>query len=139
MIYQKEVEKAIMWLFETQNKESFGWSWVRDISPNEQNTAEVVYATALFCDILSNNQKQLINEAVRKWLLVPEKHAVLTIDWAWVGLALSKYAEHIDVFVPEFAIEFVNKDIETCVDAVLALQNADGGCCSLSEPSSAYF
>ena len=98
MIYQKEVEKAIMWLFETQNKESFGWSWVRDISPNEQNTAEVVYATALFCDILSKNQKQLINEAVRKWLLVPEKHAVLTIDWAWVGLALSKYAEHIDVF-----------------------------------------
>lgn len=127
MIYQKEVEKAIMWLFETQNKESFGWSWVRDISPNEQNTAEVVYATALFCDILSNNQKQLINEAVRKWLLVPEKHAVLTIDWAWVGLALSKYAEHIDVFAPEFAIEFVNKDIETCVDVVLALQNADGG------------
>ena len=25
----------------------------------EQNTAEVVYATALFCDILSKNQKQL--------------------------------------------------------------------------------
>lgn len=127
MIYQKEIEKAIMWLFETQNKESFGWSWVRDISPNEQNTAEVVYATTLFCDILSENQKLLINEAVRKWLLMPEKHAVLTIDWAWVGLALSKYAEHIKEYKPDFDIQYVNKDIEACVDAILALQNADGG------------
>ncbi len=127
MIYQKEVEKALMWLFETQNKENFGWSWVRDISPNEQNTAEVVYATSLFCNILSDNQKQLINEAVRKWLLMPGKHAVLTIDWAWVGLALSEYAKHIDAYSPEFDIEFVNKDVAECVESVLALQNSDGG------------
>lgn len=127
MIYQKEIEKAIMWLFETQNKENFGWSWVRDISPNEQNTAEVVYATTLFYNVLSNNQKQLINEAVRKWLLMPEKHAVLTIDWAWVGLALSRYSEHVDDFLPDFDVGFVNKDIESCVYAVLSLQNTDGG------------
>lgn len=127
MIYQKEIEKAIMWLFETQNKESFGWSWVRDISPNEQNTAEVVYATTLFCDILSDNQKQLVNEAVRKWLLVPTKHAVLTIDWAWVGLALSKYLERIEDYAPDFDVAYVNKDIESCVSAILSLQNLDGG------------
>lgn len=127
MIYQKEIEKAIMWLFKTQNKESFGWSWVRDISPNEQNTAEVVYATTLFCDILSDNQKLLLNEAVRKWLLMPTKHAVLTIDWAWVGLALSKYSEHIQDYKPDFDIEYVNKDIESCVETILSLQNADGG------------
>ena len=127
MIYQKEIEKAIMWLFETQNKESFGWSWVRDISPNEQNTAEVVYATTLFCDILSHNQKQLVNEAVRKWLLMPTKHAVLTIDWAWVGLALSKYLERIEDYRPDFDIAYVKKDIESCVNAILALQNPDGG------------
>ncbi|MBO5313237.1 MAG: hypothetical protein J6B29_04655 [Clostridia bacterium] len=127
MIYQKEIEKAIMWLFETQNRESFGWSWVRDISPNEQNTAEVVYATALFSEILSDDQKKLINNAVRKWLLVPSKHAVLTIDWAWVGLALAKYLEHIEEFSPDFGKEFVTKDIENCVNAILALQNADGG------------
>lgn len=127
MIYQKEIKKAIMWLFETQNRENFGWSWVRDISPNEQNTAEVVYATTLFSEILSDNQKQLINEAVKKWLLLPSKHAVLTIDWAWVGMALSKYAEHYEEYAPEFSIAFVEKDIEACVDAILALQNTDGG------------
>ena len=107
MIYQKEIKKAIMWLFETQNRENFGWSWVRDISPNEQNTAEVVYATTLFSEILSDNQKQLINEAVRKWLLLPSTHAVLTIDWAWVGMALSKYAEHYEEYAPDFSIAFV--------------------------------
>ena len=127
MIYQKEIEKAINWLFETQDRESFGWSWVQNISPNEQNTAEVVYAVSLFSNILSSSQKQLINEAVRKWLLLPEKHAVLTIDWAWVGLALSKYADHFTAYAPDFDIEFVHKDIETCVESILSLQNPDGG------------
>ena len=127
MIYQKEIEKAINWLFETQDRESFGWSWVQNISPNEQNTAEVVYAVSLFSNILSSSQKQLINEAVRKWLLLPEKHAVLTIDWAWVGLALSKYADHFTAYSPDFDIEFVHKDIETCVESILSLQNPDGG------------
>lgn len=127
MIYRKEIDKALMWLFETQNKECFGWSWVRDISPNEQNTAEVVYAATLFCDILTENQKQLINEAVRAWLLLPRKHAVLTIDWVWVGLALTKYAEQYAVYGPDFGLEFVKNDIRDCVEAILALQNPDGG------------
>lgn len=127
MIYQKEIERAIMWLFDTQNRENFGWSWVSNISPNEQNTAEVVYATALFCQLLSKNQKLLVNEAVKKWLLMPRKHAVLTIDWAWVGLALSKYWEKYDVFAPDFQREYIEKDIGACVEAILSLQNADGG------------
>lgn len=127
MIYQKEVEKAIMWMFETQNKENFGWSWIRDISPNEQNTAEVVYATTLFCNLLSDNQKKLINEAVKKWLMLPAKHAVLTIDWVWVGLALSKYWEYFDIYSPDFNKEFIHKDIKICVESLLALQNPDGG------------
>ena len=127
MIYKKEIDKAISWLFKTQNKENLGWSSVQNISPNEQNTAEVVYAVSLFCDILNDNQKLLINEAVRKWLLIPSKHAVLTIDWAWVGLALSEYAEHYEQYSPDFSKEFVCKDIETCINSMLSLQNADGG------------
>ena len=86
-----------------------------------------MYATTLFCDILSHNQKQLVNEAVRKWLLMPTKHAVLTIDWAWVGLALSKYLERIEDYRPDFDIAYVKKDNESCVNAILALQNPDGG------------
>lgn len=127
MIYQKEIEKSIQYLFETQNKENFGWSWVRNISPNEQNTAEVVYATTLFCDVLTNNQKQLINEAVRRWLLMPSKHAVLTIDWVWVGLALSKYLEFIDEYKIDYDSEYIKKDIESCVETIITLQNTDGG------------
>ncbi len=127
MIYQKEIQRAIDWFFETQDRENFGWSWVRNISPNEQNTAEVVYACSLFSEYLSDNQKQLINEAVRKWLLMPSKHAVLTIDWAWVGLALSEYSEHYSEFNQDFGIEYIKKDIENCVSSVLALQNTDGG------------
>ena len=127
MIYQKEISKAIAWLFDTQNKENFGWSWVRDISPNEQNTAEVVYACTLFTPLLNSAQKQLINEATKKWLLMPQKHAVLTIDWAWVGMALTAYYEKYDAFLPDFDREFVKKDACTCVETILSLQNADGG------------
>ena len=127
MIYQKEIGKALAWLFETQNKENFGWSWIRDISPNEQNTAEVVYACTLFENLLTSDQKQLINEATKKWLLMPQKHAVLTIDWAWVGMALSVYYDKYDSYQPDFDREFVKKDICTCVETILSLQNADGG------------
>ena len=88
MIYQNEIDNALICLFKTQNKENFGWSWVRDISPNAQNTAEVVYSCSLFIDRLSDDQKQLINEAVSSWLLLPQKHAVLTIDWVWIGYML---------------------------------------------------
>lgn len=127
MIYQKEIIPALKWFFKIQNKENFGWSWIRDISPNEQNTAEVVYSTSLFCEILSDNQKRLINEAVKNWLLLPQKHAVITIDWVWVGLALIKYHENYYSFNPDFQLIYIENDIKTCIKTILALQNTDGG------------
>ena len=127
MIYQNEIDNALMWLFKTQNKENFGWSWVRDISPNAQNTAEVVYSCSLFVDRLSDDQKQLINEAVSSWLLLPQKHAVLTIDWVWIGYALLTYKNCFDKYNPEFDVAFVTKDINICIDNLLSLQNPDGG------------
>ena len=139
MIYQKDLEFAIKWLFKTQNKENFGWSWIRDISPNEQNTAEVVYATSLFSNILSENQKLLINEAVKNWLLLPQKHAVITIDWVWVGLALDKYCENYDAFHPDFQKTYIENDISTCVGTILSLQNADGGWGDYKDDNSTVF
>lgn len=127
MIYGKEIEKAIDWLFKTQNKENFGWSWVSHISPNEQNTAEVVYSTLQFSPLLKENQKLLLNEAVKNWLLMPQKHAVLTIDWVWVGMALYRYFRKYHEMKPDFDIEFVSKDVGVCVEYVLKLQNKDGG------------
>lgn len=139
MIYQKDIELAINWLFKTQNKENFGWSWIRDISPNEQNTAEVVFAMSLFCHILSNNQKLLVNEAVKNWLLLPQKHAVITIDWVWVGLALNKYLENYNVFDPNFKITYIENDINTCVETILSLQNVDGGWGDYKDDNSTVF
>lgn len=127
MIYQNEIKKSLEWLYNTQNKENFGWSWIRDISPNEQNTAEVVYASLLFSDILTDSQIKLLNKATEQWLVMPNKHAVLTIDWVWVGLALSKYLEKYDEIQARIDQSFIREDIAKCVETVLSLQNEDGG------------
>ena len=127
MIFQREINNAINWLFSAQSKENFGWSWVKNISPNEQNTAEVVFTTSLFADQLTLAQKQLVNEAVKKWLLFPQKHAVLTVDWTWVGMALCAYKDHLGEYESDLAPSYIDNSISTCVKNVLNAQNEDGG------------
>ncbi len=127
MVYNNEIKKAISWLINTQNKENFGWSWVRDISPNAQNTAEVVYCVSLFADKLSDNERQLINEAVIYWLLNPQRYASINIDWIWIGLALNEYLQNYQLFAPEVEKGFVENALALCVDNMLTTQNDDGG------------
>lgn len=130
MIYHKEIARALEWFFLTQNRENFGWSWTPNISPNAQNTAEVVYASCLFSSALTDGQKLLIQEAVRYWLLRPGLHAVLTVDWIWTGMALSLYLERYDDFrsVPgALPLPRLQKSISECAQQILGLQNDDGG------------
>ena len=130
MIYHREIERALKWFFLTQNRENFGWSWTPNISPNAQNTAEVVYACCLFSSVLSDNQKLLIQEAVHYWLLRPGLHAVLAVDWIWIGMALSLYMERHDDFSSSpvcLPVERIQKSISECIQHILSLQNNDGG------------
>ena len=130
MIYQREIERALNWFFLTQNRENFGWSWTPNISPNAQNTAEVVYACCLFSSLLDGGQKALLQEAVRHWLLRPERHAVLAVDWIWVGMALSLYLERGADFGDDAGTvppQHLRKSIGVCIHHILKLQNDDGG------------
>ena len=130
MIYHREIERALKWFFLTQNRENFGWSWTPNISPNAQNTAEVVYACCLFSSVLSDNHKLLIQEAVQYWLLRPGLHAVLAVDWIWIGMALSLYLERHDDFSSapgSLPVKRIQKSISECIQQILSLQNDDGG------------
>lgn len=127
MIFENEARRALSWFFSTQNLDNFGWSWVRDISPNQENTAEVVYTALKFSSLLSETQIEFLNEAVSSWLLYPALHASITVDWAWTALALDLYEEQYDLCQPDFSRQEVRHAIESCARAVVGNQNADGG------------
>lgn len=141
IIFEKEVKRAIKWLYETQNSENFGWSWVADISPNAQNTSEVVYALSLYPDKLGRTEREFLNEAVEFWLLYPSMHSFITIDWVWNVFALVEYKKHWDTFnPPELAavdanysdykrlhLQKIDAAINHCVKRILENQNDDGG------------
>lgn len=140
-VFNKEIGRAIGWLYDTQNTENFGWSWVADISPNVQNTSEVVYALSLFPDRLTKENIEYLNEAVEYWLLYPSMHAFITVDWVWVIIALLEYLKNWERFNPPelSAVEANYRDyrrlhmnkidaaIKYCVDRILQNQNEDGG------------
>lgn len=141
IIFDKEIERAIKWLFDTQNSENFGWSWVADISPNAQNTAEVVYALSLFPHKLNALQIDYMNEAVEYWLIYPSMHAFITIDWVWIILALTIYKKNWDLFngaennrvesnfndYRRLQINRIDAAISQCINNILQNQNDDGG------------
>lgn len=140
MLYFKEINRALKYYFNTQNAENFGWSWVRDISPNVQNTAEVIYCCCLFVDSLDRTEKDFVNEAAEYWLMFPSLHAAITIDWIWVGMALIEYKRKWGIFNPvtnrsedeakvirQVAMNKIDAAINLCAEKMKEFQNDDGG------------
>lgn len=127
MLFENEAKRALAWFFATQNLDNFGWSWVRDISPNQENTAEVVYTALKYSELLTETQLEFLNEAVSEWLLYPALHASITVDWAWTALALDLYEERYDYCHPEFTRSEVRNAIKTCAREIVKNQNLDGG------------
>lgn len=125
---ESSIKKAVDWLFRIQDEHNFGWSWIQDISPNAQNTAEVVHACCAALNVLEPAQKELLTEAVAQWLLIPDLNCVLTMDYAWNLLALLAYKDHIQEFnLSTFGEKELLHAINKCVYFLLNSQNADGG------------
>lgn len=126
-LFKTNITRALNWLFSVQDEDNFGWSWIRDISPNSQNTAEVVSVCAQFSDYLDSNQKALVSEAVENWLLEPSVNGAIVIDYVWIMYALIHFSEKYDDFNPDFQIEKVYMAAKECADLIIGLQNKDGG------------
>ncbi|MDM8123989.1 prenyltransferase/squalene oxidase repeat-containing protein [Mediterraneibacter glycyrrhizinilyticus] len=126
-LFNWNITRALDWLFEVQDEDNFGWSWIRDISPNSQNTAEVVNVCSQLSDYLDSNQKALVSEAVENWLLEPSINGAIVIDYVWIMYSLIHFSEKYDDFAPSFAIEKVYLAAKECADLIIGLQNEDGG------------
>ncbi|MEW6448866.1 MAG: prenyltransferase/squalene oxidase repeat-containing protein [Bacillota bacterium] len=97
-IFLSEIRSAIKWLLDIQDSQTGGWGWIQHIPPNEQNTAEVVYALLLFLQedlyrkdesrFLVEKRIQYIARGIVHFLIKVEEHAKLSIDWIWVLRAL---------------------------------------------------
>lgn len=124
--YEEETKRAIEWLLRIRDEREHGWAWVQFISPNEQNTAEVICALLEYSDTWSEDTKAIVAQSVQVWLIHPEEHARLSIDWSWVLLALSKVKKSNKLSGLVNAEE-INLAIDTCVDRLLRMQTADGG------------
>ena len=127
-LFETSINKAIDWLFRIQDDNNFGWSWIQDISPNAQNTAEVVYTCCAFSYWLSPAKKELLSEAVAQWLLHPRLNCFITIDYVWNLLALLSFHDHLEEFpLLETSEADINHAISRCVYWLLDSQNPDGG------------
>lgn len=126
-LFKSNITRALNWLFSVQDEDNFGWSWIRDISPNSQNTTEVVSVCAQFSEYLDNNQKALVSEAVENWLLEPSVNGAIVIDYVWIMYSLIHFSEKYDEFHPDFQIEKVYIAAKECADLITGMQNEDGG------------
>lgn len=124
--YEQEIQEAINWLIQVRDQEQHGWAWVQFIRPNEQNTAEVVHTLLNFIDKLEDSTIKLIAESVCEWLIDPQKHARITIDYSWVLIAL------VSVLKCKQVMKYINNDsllssITTCAVWLLRNQQDNGG------------
>ena len=127
-LYQDETVAAVNWLFSIQEKENFGWSWIKHISPNIQNTAEVVYALSKHPQVLNGDQKEFLRCAVEYWLLeAPQYYADLSRDWMWALMALDEYVGSEVFEADKFDMDAVEQERQRMVSEILGFQNPDGG------------
>lgn len=94
IFYETEIRKALDWLYMIRDIDKKGWAWVQFIAPNEQNTAEVIYAFAENKDWLNNNPDSIskLVESINFWLL-DTSHCKISIDYCWVLRTLQKIRE----------------------------------------------
>lgn len=124
--YEEETKRAIEWLLRIRDEEEHGWAWVQFIRPNEQNTAEVIRALLEYPEFWHDDTQDIIAESAQAWLLDPQKHAQLSIDWSWVLIALTAIRRH-QALSNQLTIEKLDEAINTCVAHLLESQLNDGG------------
>jgi prenyltransferase beta subunit len=126
-LYHDEITASVKWLFGIQEKGNFGWSWIKHISPNIQNTAEVIFALSKHPWALDKNEKEFLKQSVEYWLLNADLYASLSRDWIWTLMALDEYTG-CEVFdANAFDMEKVEKKRQMIITKVLEFQNDDGG------------
>ena len=103
-MFEWNISRALNWLFAVQDEDNFGWSWISDVSPNSQNTAEVVSVCSQLSEFLDTNQKILLCEAIENWLLEPSINGAIVIDYVWIMYALIQFSEKYTEFEPEFPL-----------------------------------
>lgn len=126
--YEEETKRAVEWLLKIRDEEQGGWAWVQFISPNEQNTAEVICALLEYPEFWHENTQDIIADSAKRWLLDPREHAKLSIDWSWVLIALAKIRAN-PALIDQLSAERVDAAIEVCVNHLIEAQLEDGGWC----------
>lgn len=126
-LYYDEISTGVNWLFGIQEKGNFGWSWIKHISPNIQNTAEVIYALSKHPQILDKNQKEFLRCSVEYWLLEAQYYAELSRDWIWALMALNEYTGCEIFEADKFDMKAVEQARQAIISKILEFQNDDGG------------
>lgn len=126
-LFESNITRALNWLFSVQDEDNFGWSWIPDVSPNAQNTAEVVSVCSQLSEFLDHNQKLLLCEAVDNWLMEPSINGAIVIDYVWIMYSLIQFGEKYEEFLPDFPLEKIYLAATECADLITDLQNEDGG------------
>ena len=126
-LYSDEIKNGIEWLFKIQEKEYFGWSWIKHISPNLQNTSEVILTMSKNIHHLDKKQKEYLRKSVEYWLLEADFHAHLSREWIWALMALNEYTESGQVSELSVGEEELKELKNTMISRILSLQNSNGG------------
>lgn len=126
-LYHDEIICGVKWLFGIQEKENFGWSWIKHISPNIQNTAEVIFALSKHTQVLDKNQREFLNRSVEYWLLESSYYAVLSRDWIWTLMALDEFTACEAFEKEKFDLKTVEQERRNIIAKILEFQNDDGG------------
>ncbi len=115
VFYETEIKRALDWLYKIRDDENKGWAWVQFIRPNEQNTAEVIYAFAENEEWLQQNNDKVnkLVESINYWLL-NTSHARISIDYCWVLLSLQKVRE-CDILKEKIQANDLNMAIHNCL------------------------
>ena len=124
--FDEETKRAIKWLINTRDADELGWAWVQFIRPNEQNTAEVVATLLEYEAIWEPGIDEIIEKSTKQWLINPERHAKLAIDWSWVLIALVKVRSS-EQMVCLLNAQEIEESIQTCISHLIEMQGEDGG------------
>jgi len=126
VFYKTEIQCALDWLYRIRDQKEKGWAWVQFIRPNEQNTAEVIYAFSENDEWLEENQEKIpeLAESISIWLL-DTQHATITIDYCWVVRALQKVRDSkwFDSYLDSNSID---NAIKVCLQWLIENKNDNG-------------
>lgn len=132
-IYLEEMKLALTWLFQIRQTQDdlVGWGWIQHIPANEQNTAEVVHALLLSFESFSDSEIEILYQSIQSFLLEPEQHGRITMDYTWILIALQIVEQRLPLFEKVCNIPLFKQQIQKakaqCTRWILSQQNSDGG------------